>query len=67
VASTRKDPQGRDFGFATFNTPAGDLSCIIFSRQWERYEGMLTKGRMALVEMFKTDQERYRLTHLEIV
>jgi DNA polymerase-3 subunit alpha len=67
VASTRPDPQGRDFGFATFNTPAGDLSTIVFSRQWDKYKGLLTKGRMALASIHKTEQERYRLTHLEIV
>jgi len=65
VASARPDPKGRDFGFATLNTPAGDLSVILFSNQWERYKPFLRKGQMAFVEIYKSDQDRYRLTHME--
>lgn len=65
VASARPDPKGRDFGFATLNTPAGDVSVILFSNQWERYKPFLRKGQMAFVEIFKSDQDRYRLTHME--
>lgn len=65
ITSARPDPRGREFGFASFNSPAGDLSAILFQRQWERYKPQLRTGQLALVEIFKSEQDRYRLTHLE--
>lgn len=65
VASARPDPKGRDFGFATFNTPAGDVSCIVFSTQWASYVANLRRGRMMLIEIHKTADDRFRLTGME--
>jgi DNA polymerase-3 subunit alpha len=67
ITGARPDPRGRDFGFVSLNTPAGDLSAILFSRQWERYKPLLRTGQMGLVEIFKSEQDRYRLTHLEVI
>lgn len=65
VSSVRRDPQGRDFGFGTFTTPAGEFSAILFSKQWEAYKPILTKGRMALCEVIKQEQDRFRIHTME--
>jgi DNA polymerase III alpha subunit len=67
ITGARADPKGRDFGFATFATPAGDLTTIVFARQWEQIKPKLRKGAMCFIVVIKTADDRYRLDTLDLV
>lgn len=67
ITGFRPDPKGRDFGFASFTTPAGDLSTIVFARQWADIRSKLRKGAMCFIVVVKTGDDRYRLESLDLV
>lgn len=67
VANSRPDPKGRDFGFASFMTPSGELSTIVFSKQWAQVKDQLRKGAMVFITVIKTGDDRYRLDTLDLV
>jgi DNA polymerase-3 subunit alpha len=61
VHTARPDPKGRDFGFVTIHTHSGSLDAIVYSTQWNIWYPLLKRGQMALMEIIKDDQDRYRL------
>jgi DNA polymerase-3 subunit alpha len=61
VLSARPDSKNRDFAFADLLTPSGQLSVIIWGRDWDRYAGVMNKGTLAFAEIIKSADDRYRL------
>jgi DNA polymerase-3 subunit alpha len=67
VLSARPDPKGRDFGFASFHTPSGELSTIVFSKLWVEVRPHLRKGALVFLSVIKSGDDRYRLNSLDVV
>ena len=67
ITGARNDPKGRDFGFASFATPSGDLSVIVFARQWVDVRPLLRKGAMCFITVVKSGDDRFRLNTLDLV
>lgn len=66
ITSSRPDAKGRDFGFASFATPAGDLSTIVFARLWAKVRPKLRKGALAFITVAKSGDDRYQLESLDL-
>lgn len=61
VRSTRPDPRGREFGFASLLTPSGELPVILYSQEWAAFRSQLKRGTMLFGDVIKSADDRYRL------
>jgi DNA polymerase-3 subunit alpha len=50
------DRNGRMMGFLTFNTPRGELECVAFGDEWEKYASVLTVGSLAFAVVRKNSR-----------
>lgn len=67
VLKVRDDPKGRDFGFADLLTPSGQMSVIMWRKDYEKFKPLMAKGTLAFVRVVKSDDDRYRLDEMSVL